>query len=74
MWYEPVFGAILFGIITVIVGYAAGFIVKKLQRSAVPESCADWNKNRVMEKSLFLTGAVVWLLSFGYSKWILSKH
>ena len=69
MWYEPIVGAILFGIITIIVGYVSGYIIKKFDNSKVPEECAEWNKNHIMKKSLFITGALTWLLSFGYTKY-----
>jgi hypothetical protein len=73
MWYEPVIGAILFGVITVLIGYVSGFLIKKLENSQIPAECADWNKNHVMEKSLFVTGALTWLLSYGFSKYPMSK-
>jgi hypothetical protein len=72
MWFEPVFGAILFGVITVLVGYVSGFVVSKMNNSEVPEECKNWNKNYVMEKSLFITGALTWLISFAYMKYVLS--
>lgn len=70
MWYEPVIGAIIFGILTVLVGYVSGFLIKKLHNSTIPAECANWNKNFVMEKSLFVTGALVWLVSFGVNKYV----
>lgn len=53
---------ILFGILTVIVGALSGFIVQKTSNTVVPRECADWNKNRVMEKSLFLTGIILYFV------------
>lgn len=68
--------AIFIGIITVIVGQlvsnAFGVVLKN---SDLPEECKSWNKNYVMEKSLFLTGFMTHLLcqAFGINGWY-CKH
>lgn len=51
--------AIFVGIITVILGYVAGYIVNQLEKKETPDLCKNWNENYVMEKSLFLTGFLV---------------
>ena len=48
--------SIAVGIITVVVGTIAGLVVGKLFSSNLPKVCKKWNKNHVMEISLFLTG------------------
>lgn len=72
MWYEPIIGVILFGSITVLVGYISGFMIKKLTNSKIPAECADWNKNYIMEKSLFVTGMITWLMSYIFVKYVQS--
>ena len=54
--------SIAVGIITVVVGTIAGLVVGKLFSSNLPKVCKKWNKNHVMEISLFLTGFLVHLL------------
>ena len=54
--------AITVGVITVVVGTIAGLVVGKLFSSNLPKVCKKWNKNHVMEISLFLTGFLVHLL------------
>jgi hypothetical protein len=54
--------AIVVGIITVLVGYLAGYIVHNLEDNDLQEICKTWNKNYVMEKSLFLTGFLTHLI------------
>lgn len=54
--------AIVAGILAIMVGYLAGYIVKITNVSHVPPECADWNREHVMEKSLFLTGFLVCLI------------
>jgi small basic protein len=63
--------AIVIGIMTVVVGTVIG----KIFQTEVPSQCKDWNKNHVMEISLFLTGAAIHLLCeyFGVNKWY-CKH
>jgi hypothetical protein len=54
--------AIVAGVLAIMVGYLAGYIVKITNVSHVPPECADWNREHVMEKSLFLTGFLVCLI------------
>lgn len=72
MWYKLIMEVILFGFITVLIGYIAGFLIKKFENSSIPKECADWNKNRVMEKSLFITGILSWFVMHGFEKYIYS--
>ena len=61
--------AIVVGIITVLVGQFLGSLYAK--NTDLPEICKSWNKDYVMEKSLFLTGFVTHLLCqfVGLNKW-----
>jgi hypothetical protein len=64
-------GILFFGILTILVGYVAGFIVAKINKPNLSPECADckdWNKNYVMEITLFLTGAIIWLISYSIAK------
>lgn len=70
MWYEPIVGIIVFGVLTILFGYVSGFIMKKFDNSKIPVECAEWNNNHIMEKSLFVTGALTWLFSYAYTKYV----
>lgn len=70
MWYEPVIGMLHVGVLAIICGYMSGFILKQFDNSKIPSECTDWNKNHIMEKSLFITGALIWLFSYGYTKYV----
>jgi len=48
--------AVLIGIVLVIVGNVVGFLVGRSISVPLPKVCKGWNKNYVMEISLFLTG------------------
>ncbi len=63
--------AFVVGIITLIVGYTISYLISVLFKNNLPPVCKDWNKNRVMEISLFLTGTVTHLLFdlLGGNKW-----
>lgn len=69
--------AIVVGIITVIVGTLSGKIFSAYATSDVqlPDECKSWNKNYVMEKSLFVTGFLTHLLcqATGINKWYCSN-
>lgn len=53
--------AIIFGILNILLGYIAGFIVSHTHVSHVPPECANWNKEYIMEKSLFMTGIMLYV-------------
>ena len=59
------------GIITVIFGTIAGFIVAPFLKVDLPEICNSWNKFYTMEISLFLTGFLIHLFCefSGINKW-----
>ena len=65
--------AIVVGIATVIIGQIVGFTMGKyvFQRPNIKRECKDWNKNNVMEWSLFITGFLIHILCeyFGINKW-----
>ena len=66
--------AIIVGIATVILGQFVGLtlstLMKKTQGS-IRSECKKWNKNHIMEWSLFFTGVLIHLLCeyFGINKW-----
>ena len=64
-------GAITLGVMMVVVGTIVGYFIGKLFSVNLPKICKDWNKNHVMEISLFVTGFSVFLLCefTGLSKW-----
>ena len=47
---------IFVGILTVLVGYVASYLVKPYFKIDLPEICKNWNLKYVMEWSLFITG------------------
>lgn len=54
--------AIIVGIVTVVVGTGVAYVVGKFNKIDLPSVCKKWNKNHVMEISLFFTGVVVHFL------------
>lgn len=65
--------AVIVGILNILVGYLAGYIIHFTNISQVPPECADWNKHHVMEKSLFLTGFLVCIIIASAME-IFAKH
>ena len=53
--------SLVVGIMTVLVGSLVGFLVGMVMKTELPPVCKDWNKNFVMEISLFLTGVFIHL-------------
>ena len=54
----------IFGLIIVIVGNIAGFIISNLYlKVELPHECKNWNKYYVMELTLFVTGIVSYYIS-----------
>lgn len=54
--------SIVVGIIVVIIGSIVGYFLGKTMGINLPQVCKTWNKNHIMELSLFLTGVIVHLL------------
>ena len=67
--------AVVVGVLTVTVGVVVGFALSKSFSTNLPAICKTWNKNHVMEISLFLTGFSLHLLCefMGVNKWY-CKH
>jgi len=65
--------AIIVGIATVLIGQFVGFTISKLMntKGSLRSECKKWNKNHIMELSLFFTGVLIHLLCeyFGVNKW-----
>ena len=63
------------GFLTVVFGYVAGFLVKMIHDVEIPEVCKAFNEHYVMEKTLFLTGVLLYLALelAGVNKWHCKK-
>ena len=59
------------GLATIIVGSVVGYVLGKLNNVDLPKACKQWNKNHIMELSLFLTGFAIHIISeySGLNKW-----
>ena len=49
------------GILTVFAGYVASSLLRPYFKIDLPEICKSWNKNHLMEASLFATGFLLHL-------------
>lgn len=54
--------AFLFALLVVVIGNVVGFFVGATLGVDLPPVCKKWNKNYVMEISLFITGFVSYLV------------
>ena len=63
--------ATVIGIATVLIGTIVGYILGTYFPNNLPEICSTWNKNHIMEISLFGTGFFLQILSYyvGLNKW-----
>ncbi len=59
------------GILNVVIGSIVGFFIGRSMGMDLPVICKQWNKNHIMEISLFITGVLIHLLSeySGINKW-----
>jgi hypothetical protein len=51
---------LLYGILFVLIGYVSNFLVRPFFKVSLPPICRDWNKNHIMEASLFTAGILFW--------------
>ena len=63
------------GIVLIIIAYLVTFIISKLYSSNLPKICKKWNKNHIMEISLFFIGFLTHLFFefTGLNKWYCRK-
>ena len=63
--------AIVVGISIVISGTISSFIFSRFFKVELPPVCKEWNKNYVMEITLFFTGVFIHLIFelIGLNKW-----
>ena len=54
--------ALFFAILVVLIGNIIGFFVGAAFGVDLPPVCKKWNKNHVMEISLFITGFISYLV------------
>ena len=68
--FQVLLEAIVVGIMTVIFGNIAGFLVSPFFKTA-GDTCKNWNQFYVMEISLFLTGFLIHIFCelSGINKW-----
>lgn len=53
--------SLAFGVIVVVMGNLTGYIIGQYFSSNLPPICKSWNKNHIMEISLFITGMLSYL-------------
>ena len=63
--------AFIVGIVLILIAYFVNFIISKLYNTNLPKICKKWNKNHIMEISLFFTGFILHILCeyTGINKW-----
>ncbi len=63
------------GLLVVIFGLLVSFIISPLLKVDLPSECKKWNKNHVMEITLFLTGVSIHLFCefTGINSWYCKK-
>tara|TARA_B100000902_G_C26456800_1_gene503513 strand:- start:92 stop:334 length:243 start_codon:yes stop_codon:yes gene_type:complete len=54
--------AVVIGLATIVIGTIVGYIVGRNLSVDLPTLCKKWNKNHVMEISLFFTGFFLHLI------------
>jgi hypothetical protein len=60
---QHVLNASLTGLFIILFGYLSSFIVRPFLKVDLPEVCRSWNKNYVMEASLFVSGVLLYFFS-----------
>jgi len=60
--YKLFIEAFVVGIMILVVGSIVGYCIGKLYSVDLPKECKSWNKNHIMELSLFSTGFILHLV------------
>ena len=66
-----IYEAVLAGIFVVVIGSIVGYILGRFFSTKLPIVCRTWNKNHIMEISLFFTGFFGQIIGeyLGLNKW-----
>ena len=72
----------IFGVLTIVLGYIVNLFLSPLFKISLPDVCQNWNKNYIMEMSLFFTGILLTLVVMlfcgyihtGFTDNIISKY
>ena len=57
--YDLIVEAVAVGVMTIIFGNIAGFLIGPLFKVDLPKVCSTWNKFYTMEITLFVTGVLI---------------
>jgi hypothetical protein len=60
-WLQHIIKAILFGVFAILAGYISNFLISLYQPTYIPPECENWNQYHIMEKSLFITGLLLYI-------------
>ena len=69
--FQLLIEAFIVGIVLILIAYLVNFVIAKLYFTNLPKICKKWNKNHIMEISLFFIGVVTHLVCefTGVNKW-----
>jgi hypothetical protein len=69
--YDLIVEAVVVGVMTIIFGNIAGFLIGPLFKVDLPKVCSTWNKFYTMEITLFVTGVLIHFFCeyTGINKW-----
>lgn len=69
--YDLIVEAVAVGVMTIIFGNIAGFLIGPLFKVDLPKVCSTWNKFYTMEITLFVTGVLIHFFCeyTGINKW-----
>jgi len=68
----PSMSAVIFGVLTVVLGHVSKSITRPWLEVQLPEICQKWNDNKIFEISLFLTGVLTYIV-FYFAKTTISQ-
>jgi membrane protein DedA with SNARE-associated domain len=63
--------AFMVGVMVVVIGTIVSYVIGKFTSTDLPPVCKDWNKNYIMELTLFIIGVITHILCeyTGLNKW-----
>ena len=74
--YDLIVEAVVVGVMTIIFGNIAGFLIGPLFKVDLPKVCSTWNEFYTMEITLFVTGVLIHFFCeyTGINKWYCKKN
>ena len=63
-------GILFLGLLNVVLGCSTFYTLKTIKHSIKKDDSGNWNHCHLFELSLFISGMILWFISYGFAKFM----